>query len=114
MAYRRALEPTTNQGARVVKYYFALAAGLLCVCAGAAPPKDTAAGEQRFRELYKELVETNTTLSAGRRTHGGKTQGGRLPRQRPPPIRSTGSPQGRGARGGVPRTPSAAEGDPAA
>src|ERR1700688_959663 len=31
----------------------------------AAPPQDTQAGEQRFRELYKELVETNTTLSAG-------------------------------------------------
>src|SRR5579859_37440 len=25
----------------------------------------TDAGEQRFRDLYKELIETNTTLSAG-------------------------------------------------
>src|SRR5208283_134907 len=31
----------------------------------AAPAQDTAAGEQRFRSLYKELVETNTSLSAG-------------------------------------------------
>ena len=28
----------------------------------AAPPQDTPAGVQRFRELYKELVETNTTF----------------------------------------------------
>jgi len=48
-----------------VKYYLALAAVLLCVRAAAEPPRDTAAGEQRFRELYKELVETNTALSAG-------------------------------------------------
>ena len=41
------------------------AAALLCCSAHAAPPTDTPAGEQRFRELYKELVETNTTLSAG-------------------------------------------------
>ncbi len=31
----------------------------------AAVPRDTPAGERRFRELYQELVETNTTLSAG-------------------------------------------------
>ena len=48
-----------------MKYYLALAAVLLCVRAAAEPPRDTAAGEQRFRELYKELVETNTALSAG-------------------------------------------------
>jgi acetylornithine deacetylase/succinyl-diaminopimelate desuccinylase-like protein len=61
-----------------VKYYFALAAGLLCVCAAAAPPKDTAAGEQRFRELYKELVETNTTLSAGSCTLAAARMAARL------------------------------------
>ncbi len=42
-----------------------LAAALATFCAAAAPPRDGAAGEQRFRALYKELVETNTTLSAG-------------------------------------------------
>ena len=31
---------------------------------GRAQAADSA-GETRFRELYKELVETNTTLSAG-------------------------------------------------
>ena len=35
-----------------VKYYFAVAAVLICVRAAAEPPRDTA-GEQRFRELYK-------------------------------------------------------------
>jgi hypothetical protein len=35
----------------------ALAAGM--------PQARADAGEQRFRDLYKELVETNTTLSAG-------------------------------------------------
>jgi acetylornithine deacetylase/succinyl-diaminopimelate desuccinylase-like protein len=38
---------------------------LAAVSVVAAPPQDTPAGEQRFRDLYKELVETNTTLSAG-------------------------------------------------
>src|SRR5271168_3040673 len=41
------------------------AAALAALSAFAAPPQDTPAGEQRFRDLYKELVETNTTLSAG-------------------------------------------------
>src|SRR5579859_5637838 len=48
-----------------VKYYFVLVACLLCAPAAAEPPRDAAAGEQKFRELYKELVETNTTLSSG-------------------------------------------------
>src|ERR1700726_337619 len=43
----------------------AVAAALVAFSAAAAPPQDTPAGEQRFRALYKELVETNTTLSAG-------------------------------------------------
>jgi acetylornithine deacetylase/succinyl-diaminopimelate desuccinylase-like protein len=37
----------------------------MALSAHAATPHDTPTGEQRFRELYKELVETNTTLSAG-------------------------------------------------
>jgi acetylornithine deacetylase/succinyl-diaminopimelate desuccinylase-like protein len=40
-----------------------LATALLIV--GAAARADTDNGETRFRALYKELVETNTTLSAG-------------------------------------------------
>src|ERR1700726_2647281 len=43
----------------------AVAAALVAFSAAAAPPQDTPAGEQRFRALYKELVETNTSLSAG-------------------------------------------------
>jgi hypothetical protein len=46
-----------------MKFIFA-AATLVSFSALAAPPQDTPAGEQRFRALYKELVETNTTLSA--------------------------------------------------
>ena len=41
----------------------AMAAGLLIV--GSASRAATDNGEPRFRALYKELVETNTTLSAG-------------------------------------------------
>ncbi|MGB8694876.1 MAG: M20/M25/M40 family metallo-hydrolase, partial [Steroidobacteraceae bacterium] len=44
----------------------------------AAPPQDTPAGEQRFRELYKELVETNTTLSAGSCTLAAERMAARL------------------------------------
>ena len=61
-----------------VKYYFTLAAVLLCVRAVAEPPRDTAAGELRFRELYKELVETNTTLSAGSCTLAAARMSARL------------------------------------
>lgn len=60
-----------------VKYYLALAAVLFCLRAAAAePPRD--AGEQRFRELYKELVETNTTLSAGSCTLAAARMSARL------------------------------------
>ena len=48
-----------------MKRLLAAAAALAAFSAFAVPPQDTPAGEQRFRELYKELVETNTTLSAG-------------------------------------------------
>jgi acetylornithine deacetylase/succinyl-diaminopimelate desuccinylase-like protein len=40
-------------------------AGVLCLCAGGSARPEEASGEARFRALYKELVETNTTLSTG-------------------------------------------------
>jgi len=61
-----------------VKYYLALAAVLLCLRSAAAEPPRDAAGEQRFRELYKELVETNTTLSAGSCTLAAERMAARL------------------------------------
>jgi acetylornithine deacetylase/succinyl-diaminopimelate desuccinylase-like protein len=48
------------------------------VSALAAPPQDTAAGEQRFRDLYRELVETDTTLSAGNCTFAAERLAARL------------------------------------
>jgi acetylornithine deacetylase/succinyl-diaminopimelate desuccinylase-like protein len=51
---------------------------LLCAHAAAEPPRDTAAGEQRFRALYKELVETNTSLSAGSCTQAAARMAARL------------------------------------
>ncbi len=48
-----------------MKCLLAAAATLTAFTALAAPPQDTPAGEQRFRAIYKELVETNTTLSVG-------------------------------------------------
>jgi hypothetical protein len=56
----------------------ALAAALIAFPVAAAPPRDTAAGEQRFRELYEELVETNTTLSAGDCTLAAERMAARL------------------------------------
>jgi acetylornithine deacetylase/succinyl-diaminopimelate desuccinylase-like protein len=44
----------------------------------AAPPQDTPAGEQRFRDLYRELVETNTTLSVGSCTLAAERLAARL------------------------------------
>ena len=41
------------------------AASVLALCAGVSAAAEPDSGEARFRELYKELVETNTTLSAG-------------------------------------------------
>jgi acetylornithine deacetylase/succinyl-diaminopimelate desuccinylase-like protein len=61
-----------------MKYYLAAAAAMFTLCATAAPPQDTAAGEQRFRELYRELVETNTTLSAGSCTLAAERMAARL------------------------------------
>ncbi len=56
----------------------AAAGALAAFSAFAAPPQDTPAGEQRFRELYKELVETNTTLSAGNCTLAAQRMAARL------------------------------------
>jgi acetylornithine deacetylase/succinyl-diaminopimelate desuccinylase-like protein len=61
-----------------MKQFVAAAAAMFAVSAVAAPHQDTAAGEQRFRELYKELVETNTTLSAGSCTLAAERMASRL------------------------------------
>ena len=61
-----------------MKFLFAATAAALSLSAAAAPPQDTPAGEQRFRELYKELVETNTTLSAGSCTLAAERMAARL------------------------------------
>src|SRR5580704_17566972 len=61
--------------AAVLAAFSALAASLPAL---AAPPQDTPAGEQRFRELYKELVETNTSLSAGSCTLAAERMAARL------------------------------------
>src|SRR6202041_1226314 len=61
-----------------MKRFFAAAAAMAAFSAVAAPPQDSAAGEQRFRELYKELVETNTTLSAGSCTLAAERVAARL------------------------------------
>ena len=61
-----------------MKKAVALAAALIAFPVAAAPPHDTPAGEQRFRELYKELVETNTTLSSGSCTLAAERMAARL------------------------------------
>ena len=61
-----------------MKFLLALAATMVALVAAAAPSQDTPAGEQRFRELYKELVETNTTLSAGSCTLAAERMATRL------------------------------------
>ncbi|MCX7058297.1 MAG: M20/M25/M40 family metallo-hydrolase [Proteobacteria bacterium] len=61
-----------------MKRLLALAASLVTLTVTAAPPQDTPAGEQRFRSLYKELVETNTTLSAGSCTLAAERMAARL------------------------------------
>src|SRR5205085_3202138 len=43
----------------------AVAAATVLLIAGASARAQPPSAEQRFRELYKELVETNTSLSAG-------------------------------------------------
>ncbi len=64
---------------RILSAMFAFAVTAAATAAAAAgPPQDTAAGEQRFRALYKELVETNTTLSAGSCTLAAERMAARL------------------------------------
>src|SRR5258707_14206813 len=61
-----------------IKRIIAAATPMVAFPALAAPPQDIQAGEQRFRELYKELVETNTTLSAGSCTLAAERMAARL------------------------------------
>jgi acetylornithine deacetylase/succinyl-diaminopimelate desuccinylase-like protein len=61
-----------------MKRFVVAAAVFAAFSAFAVPPQDTPAGEQRFRELYKELVETNTTLSAGSCTLAAERMAARL------------------------------------
>ncbi|HEX3912947.1 MAG TPA: M20/M25/M40 family metallo-hydrolase [Steroidobacteraceae bacterium] len=61
-----------------MKRLIAIATAFATCSALAAPPQDTPAGEQRFRGLYKELVETNTTLSAGSCTLAAERMAARL------------------------------------
>jgi len=49
---------------------------LLLACSPARP--DSSPGEARFREIYKELVETNTSLSAGSCTLAAERMAARL------------------------------------
>lgn len=61
-----------------MRHSFLLAACLAALTAAASPPRDTPAGEQRFRDLYRELVETNTTPSAGSCTLAAQRMEARL------------------------------------
>jgi acetylornithine deacetylase/succinyl-diaminopimelate desuccinylase-like protein len=61
-----------------LKHHISAMAVLFSCCAMAEPPHDTAAGELRFRGLYKELVETNTSLSAGSCTLAAARMSARL------------------------------------
>lgn len=55
----------------------ALSAGLLSISAHAAAPSATG-GEEAFRSLYQELVETNTTLSSGSCTLAAERMAARM------------------------------------
>jgi acetylornithine deacetylase/succinyl-diaminopimelate desuccinylase-like protein len=61
-----------------MKQFLAVAGAMIAFSAQAAPPQDTAAGERGFRELYKELVETNTSLSVGSCTLAAERMAARL------------------------------------
>jgi len=61
-----------------MKKCLALAALLSGFTVQAGVPQDTPAGESRFRDLYKELVETNTSLSAGSCTLAAERMQARL------------------------------------
>jgi len=55
-----------------------LAATVLCLCTCIPARPQASTGEPRFRELYKELVETNTSLSAGSCTLAAERMAARL------------------------------------
>src|SRR6202045_4695853 len=55
-----------------------VAAAARLFMAGAPARPQTSSAEQRFRELYKELVETNTSLSAGSCTLAAERMAARL------------------------------------
>jgi acetylornithine deacetylase/succinyl-diaminopimelate desuccinylase-like protein len=55
-----------------------LATGSAAIAGGAAAAPSSAATEGKFRELYKELVETNTTLSTGSCTLAAQRMADRL------------------------------------
>jgi len=61
-----------------MKHFLALGAVLVTFAAYPSSPADTAAGELRFRELYKELVETNTSFSVGDCTLAASRMAARL------------------------------------
>ena len=63
---------------RFLAALFAFAAAAAATAGSQTPPKDSAAGEQRFRSLYKELVETNTELSLGNCTLAAERMAARL------------------------------------
>src|SRR5205823_4933478 len=56
----------------------AVAAATVLLGAGASARAQPSSAEQRFRELYKELVETNTSLSAGSCTLAAERMAARL------------------------------------
>src|SRR5436305_2513601 len=56
----------------------AVAAATLLLIPGASARAQPPSAEQRFRELYKELVETNTSLSAGSCTLAAERMAARL------------------------------------
>ncbi len=60
-----------------MKLFFAVTGFLVAMAVQAAVPHDTP-GEARFRELYKELVETNTSLSVGSCTLAAERMEARL------------------------------------
>src|SRR6202795_58011 len=62
----------------LMKPFAAAVTTMVAFSALAAPSQDNQSGEQRFRELYKELVETNTTLSAGSCTLAAERLAARL------------------------------------
>src|SRR4051812_2829559 len=61
-----------------IAFILALACGAVSLAATPPSKVPTGPGEPQFRELYKELVETNTTLSAGSCTLAAERLAARL------------------------------------